>query len=136
METIEHYQSIKPLQKEFVLTIDKYGKHIFRQIKREGDICLYERKKLSGKFSGYELFKTKLIKAGEIIFYNFVNSQDFERYPRAGDISEPTVFIDGDNAKEIAEKYFEIWTKNPELTAKDLVRNDEFKKQIDAIINK
>lgn len=138
MNDIPEYQSSKPLQEKFVRNVDRCGKHIFTQIKRQGNICLYQRTKLNGKLFGYELFKTELVKAGTMLFSGFIVGEDFERYPKAKDFGISAIFISGQKGKdkEVAEKYFEIWTHNSEMTVNDLLYNEKNRKQIKAILNK
>ena len=51
----------------------------YTQVKRCGDVCLYQRTK-NGNFVDYEVIKPTIVKAGTQIF-NEIVTEDYEKYP-------------------------------------------------------
>ena len=72
---------MKQLKLEFVKNCDGCGKHKFVQLRREGDVCLYERLKMDGNHFGYEVFITKTVKAGSPLPGGLKVEEDYEQYP-------------------------------------------------------
>jgi hypothetical protein len=75
---------MKTLQKTFVMNADKCGNHNFTQIRREGNICCYQRNKVdNGKLHSIEVFIVKVIKAGAPLPGGGRVEEDYEQYPGA-----------------------------------------------------
>lgn len=71
-----------PLQTQFITNADGCGDHVFTQLKRNGNVCLYERHRVSdGIHCGYEVFLTKLVPAGSPFPGGGVSKVDYEPYP-------------------------------------------------------
>lgn len=75
---------MKTLEKEFKCNNDKCGIHTFKQIKRVGNVAIYERTTSSGQFHSYEVVKIKLVKAGTVFAKGAAPiAEDYESYPGA-----------------------------------------------------
>jgi len=72
---------MKTLQKTFDKNCDGAGKQTFNQVKRNGDVCLYSRTTKAGTVIGYEVFVTRVIKAGTSMKGGGVETEDREAYP-------------------------------------------------------
>jgi hypothetical protein len=89
--------------------------HIFKQVKRQGGICLYKRIGLAdGRAKGFELFKVKLIKAGTPLPGNNTVEADYEQYPGKSLFGKSALFIGGIDAEARAEELFAKWAASPE----------------------
>lgn len=81
---IARYGSHFPLQTSFVTNSDGCGDHIFTQLNRKGQVCLYSRTDLdTGKVVGYEVIVAKHVKAGSKLPGDNVVKADYESYPGA-----------------------------------------------------
>ncbi len=79
---IQRYTASFPLQKEFITNSDGCGDNIFKQVKREGNVCIYSRTKVGcDKPWAYEVIVTKTIKAGTLFSGGNVVKKDYETYP-------------------------------------------------------
>jgi hypothetical protein len=58
MNTVAEPQTIK-LRTEFTKNVDRLGTHHFKQARRIGDVCIYQRTKPDGSLVGFEVFITK-----------------------------------------------------------------------------
>jgi hypothetical protein len=82
MTAIPRYTSSYPLQTQFIKNADASGDHIFSQLKRSNNVCLYRRDKINdGKCAGFEVIVTKTIKAGQPLPGGNVVEKDYENYP-------------------------------------------------------
>ena len=50
---------MKKLEKSFVMNADKVGDNTFTQIKREGQVAIYQRTDMDGEHRSYEVFIIK-----------------------------------------------------------------------------
>jgi hypothetical protein len=81
---ISRYGASFPLQTQFVTNNDGCGDHVFTQLKRDGNVCLYSRAKVTdGRSAGFEVIITKTVKAGAKLPGNNVVEKDYETYPGA-----------------------------------------------------
>ena len=74
---------MKTLRTEFEANYDQTGKMKFTQLRREGDVALYQRTRKDGTTFGYEAFIVKTAKAGAKLPGGAVEKEDRERYPGA-----------------------------------------------------
>ena len=72
---------MKTLEKTFSKNCDKSGIHTFTQVKRNGLVCIYERKSAAGNIVGYEVFVTKEIMKGSPMAGGGMELEDREGYP-------------------------------------------------------
>jgi hypothetical protein len=104
------------MQTEFITNADACGDHVFTQIARKGDICLYKRTGVAdGRPKGLELFKVKLVKAGAALPGGNVVEADYESYPGKSAFGKTALSIGGIGADERAQQLFDIWAANPDL---------------------
>jgi hypothetical protein len=84
MNAIPRYQSSQPIQIQFVTNADACGDHIFTQVKRSGNVCLYSRVNLQdSRHMGFEVIVLKQVKAGAPLPGGNVVKADYESYPGA-----------------------------------------------------
>jgi hypothetical protein len=82
MKTIPRYTSSQPIQTQFITNADACGDHIFIQLKRKENICLYSRTNVEdGRPMGFEVIVVKQIKAGQSLPGGNVVKADYESYP-------------------------------------------------------
>ena len=83
MNDIPRYTASSPIQKEFITNADQTGDHIYRQIKRIGDVAIYSRTPVdSNRVFGYEVVLIKTVKAGTIFAKGAKPTEkDYESYP-------------------------------------------------------
>jgi hypothetical protein len=113
-ETLPRYAVSMPLQAEFILNTDKCGDNIFRQIKRQGNICLYSRTGLAdGRPRGFELFKVKTVKAGASLPGGLKVEADYEQYPSARMFGKSAASICGEGSEARALELFTKWAADP-----------------------
>jgi hypothetical protein len=94
---------MKTLEKTFVMNADKCGNHTFTQVRREGNVCLYRRNRLSdGRYSCFEVFITKVVKAGAPLPGGGQVAEDYEQYPGAASFGRTAWSICGVEA--VAER--------------------------------
>lgn len=75
---------MKTLEKQFVMNADKCGNHTFTQVRRQGNVCLYRRDRVTnGSLFGFEVFLTKTVKAGSPLPGGGTVAEDYEQYPGA-----------------------------------------------------
>jgi hypothetical protein len=79
---INRYTSSLPVQTSFVTNADSTGDQVFTQLKREGNVALYRRDRVSTNHTfGFEVVVLKQVKAGQPLpGGNFVKA-DYEAYP-------------------------------------------------------
>jgi len=81
-QNIPRYAASMPVQPKFITNADKCGDHLFSQVKRHGNVCMYERHNVKdGRFCGYEVFSVKTVKAGTTFGGGSVIKSDYESYP-------------------------------------------------------
>lgn len=115
-ETLPRYTASMPLQTEFITNADACGDHVFTQIARKGNICLYKRTGVAdGRPKDLELFKVKTIKAGAALPGGNVVEKDYESYPGKAAFGKSAMSIGGIGADERATQLFDIWAANPDL---------------------
>lgn len=104
--TIDRYKASFPLQPVFLTNADGCGDHIFTQIKRSGNVCLYRRNKASdGRIMAYEVIITKTIKAGAPLPGGSVVANDYENYPGKSQFGKAAWFcVDEQSADDKFEK--------------------------------
>jgi len=72
---------MKTLQQTFDKNCDGSGTQTFTQVKRDGNVCLYSRTTKEGTISSYEVFVTRVIKAGTAMKGGGTETEDREAYP-------------------------------------------------------
>jgi hypothetical protein len=108
MNETPRYKASMPLQTEFVTNADSCGDHIFKQIRREGDVCAYSRTSVeTGKIVGYEVFLVKTVKAGTVFAKGSKPTEnDYESYPGKSSFGRSAwSFI---TTKQVSEKIEEL----------------------------
>jgi hypothetical protein len=72
-----------PMQVKYITNADKCGDHLFELVKREGNVHIYKRTVVeTGKVFGYEVFVSKVVKAGTIFVKGGKPTEsDYESYP-------------------------------------------------------
>jgi len=101
----KRYTSSFPLQTEFVMNADESGDHVFTQLKRDGNVCLYRRTKaLDGRKMGFEVFVTKTVKAGAPLPGGGFVEKDYESYPGKSAFGKTAWFCCLDYAEERFDK--------------------------------
>jgi hypothetical protein len=114
-DTLPHYTNSFPLQTEFLKAADGCPVHIFKQLKRDGDVCLYSRTGLSdGRPKGFEVFRLKLVKAGSSLPGGGKVEADYEQYPGKSMFGKSAWSLCGLKAEADAEALFMKLTANPE----------------------
>jgi len=80
---IPRYTASNPVQKEFITNADHTGDHIFRQVKRTGDVAIYSRTPVdSNRVFGFEVVLIKTVKAGTVFAKGAKPIEnDYESYP-------------------------------------------------------
>lgn len=63
-DSIPRYKASMPLQTEFITNADSTGDMVFKQLKRNNDVVLYERRRMDGTVFSYEIIIVKTVKAG------------------------------------------------------------------------
>lgn len=82
MNNIPRYTSSFPVQTSFITNADATGDQIFTQLKREGNVALYRRDRVStGHTFGFEVVVLKTVKAGQPLPGGNVVKADYESYP-------------------------------------------------------
>lgn len=75
---------MKILEKTFEMNADKCGNHTFTQVRREGNVCMYRRNRVTNnRLHSVEVFLAKVIKAGAKLPGGGVVMEDYEQYPGA-----------------------------------------------------
>ena len=75
---------MKLLQKEFNCNAaDKCGSTVFRQMRKNDGVAMYQRIRPDGGIKGYEVFIIKTIKAGTALPGGKSVDEDYEQYPGA-----------------------------------------------------
>jgi len=73
---------MKILEKTFTMNADKCGNHTFTQVRRDGNVCCYRRDRVTdGTLHSFEVFATKVIKAGSSMRGGGIVQEDYEQYP-------------------------------------------------------
>ena len=108
--SIRRYKASFPLQTVFVTNADGSGDHIFTQLKREGNVCLYSRTKVeNNRPMGYEVITTKTVKAGTVYAKGAKPTEkDTESYPGGESFGKTAWFFLN---KKLAEKRFSALVK-------------------------
>ena len=75
---------------------------------------------MNGDLIGYELFKTKIVKAKSNLPGGWNIKNDYEKYPVANDFGFSAKFIGGINAEARAEEMFQNWVNNPKIKMANL----------------
>jgi hypothetical protein len=79
---IPRYAASMPIQTQFITNADGNGDHVFSLVKRHGNVCIYKRTNISdGRPSGFEVFESKVVKAGTSFGGGSVIQNDYESYP-------------------------------------------------------
>ena len=89
------------LQSEFVCNCDKMGDNKFRQVKRNDNVALYERKDMENNFIGYEVFKIKTVLAGAKLPGGKQVEESYEVYPGAKAFGKNAYFVSSLNRAEV-----------------------------------
>jgi len=114
-DTLPRYTLSTPLQTEFIANNDACGDHVFTQVKRQGDICLYSRTGLAdGRPRGFEVFKVKMVKAGASLPGGAKVEADYEQYPGKSAFGRSAWSLCGLQAEADAEALFTKLTANPD----------------------
>jgi hypothetical protein len=109
MNTIPRYTSSQPIQTQFVTNADACGDHIFTQLKRSGNVCLYSRVNLQdGRHMGFEVIVVKQIKAGAPLPGGNVVKVDYESYPGAQAFGRTGWSFDANRLKGAEWKFNEV----------------------------
>lgn len=74
---------MKLLQKEFTMNADRSGDQVFKQLRRDGSVYIYQRNRPDGSLFGYEVFAAKTIKAGTPLPNGKKVLMDYVQYPGA-----------------------------------------------------
>lgn len=80
---IPRYKSSFPVQTQFITNADATGDHVFTQVKRTGNVCLYSRTRVeNGRVFGYEVVILTVMKAGTVFAKGAEPTKtDAESYP-------------------------------------------------------
>ena len=82
ISNIPRYGASFPLQPQFITNADGCGDHVFTQIKRSGNVCIYRRNKVENGFvAGFEVVVAKTVLAGAKLPGNNVVATTYESYP-------------------------------------------------------
>jgi hypothetical protein len=95
---------MKTLELSFTANVDKTGSMQFNQVKRDGNVALYERKYPDGRTHSFEVFEVKTIKAGAKLPNGEVVAEDYERYPGSAAFGKSAYSV---NSQERADVRFE-----------------------------
>ena len=75
---------MKTLSTEFTMNAnDKCGSTVFRQMRKNDGVAMYQRIRPDGGIKGYEVFIIKTIKAGTALPGGKSVAEDYEQYPGA-----------------------------------------------------
>jgi hypothetical protein len=74
---------MKSLSTEFTMNADKCGETVFRQMRKNDGVAMYQRIRPDGGIKGYEVFIIKTIKAGTALPGGKSVAEDYEQYPGA-----------------------------------------------------
>ena len=74
---------MKILSTEFTMNADKCGNEVFRQMRKNDGVAMYQRIRPDGGIKGYEVFIIKTIKAGTALPGGKSVAEDYEQYPGA-----------------------------------------------------
>lgn len=74
---------MKSLSTEFTMNADKCGEQVFRQMRKNDGVAMYQRIRPDGGIKGYEVFIIKTIKAGTALPGGKSVAEDYEQYPGA-----------------------------------------------------
>jgi hypothetical protein len=74
---------MKKLEKRFTMNADKVGNNIFTQVKREGNVAIYERSWPDGPVKSYEVFIIKVVEKGTPLPNGKKVEETYESYPGA-----------------------------------------------------
>jgi len=119
---IEKYKSSFPVQTEYVKNPEGCGKTIFKQLKREGNVCLYSRFHIKrNKIDGYEAVVLRLVKAGTKLRGGKIAESDYESYPNSGTFGRLGYFC---TTLEKAESLYNEFLEKQKNKALEL-ENDE-----------
>lgn len=102
---------MKTLQQTFDKNCDGAGKQTFNQVKRNGDVCLYSRTTKAGTVIGYEVFVTRVIKAGTSMKGGGVETEDREAYPGKSAFGHWAWSCGGSNGLKAAIQRFDLLVK-------------------------
>lgn len=73
---------MKKLELEFQTNADQAGLHTFKQVKREGNVAIYQRIRKDGSTHTFETFLIKIVKAGTVFAKGAPPvKEDYESYP-------------------------------------------------------
>ena len=100
---------MKMLEVEFQTNADKTGLQTFKQLKRDGRVCLYRREKPDGSIFGYEVIVVKLTKAGTTFPNGVVVPEDTESYGGAHSFGRSAYFC---STLQRAEERFKEFVAN------------------------
>ncbi len=103
---------MKTLEKQFVFNADKCGDQIFTQVKREGNVCMYRRQKIAGgPIQSFEVFVTKVVKAGAPLPGGGQVAEDYEQYPGKSAFGRTAWSIGGVDGEKRASEKFDLLVK-------------------------
>lgn len=71
---------IEQLRQEFTQNADRLGVHHFKQVKRDGNVVIYQRNKSDGSLFGYEVF---IVNSESFPLPNGQRTATKETYPSA-----------------------------------------------------
>ena len=113
---------MKKLEKKFTMNADKVGDNIFTQIKREGDVAIYERAWPDGRIKGYEVFMIKTVEKGTPLPNGKKVEETYESYPGAASFGKTACDCKTlDRAEERFEEFLEK-VKNRDEAAEEAKR--------------
>jgi uncharacterized membrane protein len=94
MNNINRYTSSLPVQTSFLTNADGTGDQVFTQIKREGNVAIYRRDRVStGHTYGFEVVVLKQVKAGQPLPGGNVVEKDYESYPGSSSFGKSAWFF-------------------------------------------
>lgn len=107
---------MKEIESKFIKSCDFSGDQNFTQLRKDGNVYLYERTDLSGKFVGYETFIAKSILEGAPLpGGNFVTAS-YHSYPGAQTFGKTAKFC---VKRDRAETYFNEFVAKEKQLASD-----------------
>lgn len=100
---------MKKLEKSFVMNADKVGDNTFTQIKREGQVAIYQRTDMDGEHRSYEVFIIKCRYKGQPLPGGQVEKEDRECYPGAASFGK--IAYDCKTLDRAEERFAELLVK-------------------------
>ncbi len=125
---------MKTLEKTFVKNCDKSGDHKFIQVRRDGNVCLYRRETLEGRLIGFEVFTTKVIKAGTPLPGGGAEVEDREPYPGKSSFGRTAWQISGPDSDKRANERFEALVKGDVKVEEEIEVDSEETVQVARVV--